>query len=362
MGNQEQKIISQEEYNKLIAEFAEKERKLEERLWLDSNLTKLDDVLRLNYNKSVAEFASIVLRHVAELSQAFSATFFVYDQNKEKATAIAGYAHKIEKLKQQSYQVGEGIIGQTVFSQKALFFDDIPAENIETSLSTVAMEVVNILVFPLIFNEQVYGVVELVYIQDLPKMFLKLFEEFSRNIAVMLESLSKNEINEQLLKDSQEITEALRAQEEELRQNMEELQATQEAMQKKQKEIERSNQKIKSSETVLRKALARMKEQEFELKETNAELAASEEEMRQNMEELQSTQEVLEQQKYELQQKDEKMQVLMEEMQVNEEDMQQNEQRMRKVIKDFQLQKKEMKEKDKLIQKLQAELEKLKIK
>lgn len=96
MKNTEQKILNQEDYDKLIAEFAEKERKLEERLWIDSNLTKLDDVLRLNYNKSLQEFSTVVLQHIAELSNAFSGTFFFYDQLHNKIKAVAGYAHKIE--------------------------------------------------------------------------------------------------------------------------------------------------------------------------------------------------------------------------------------------------------------------------
>lgn len=362
MHKKEDKIISQEEYEKLVTEFAEKETRLEEKLWIDSNLTKLDDVLRLNYNKSVSEFATVVLRYIAELSNAFSGTFFFYDKEKRHIEAIAGYAHNINKLQKKYYQVGEGVIGQVIVSKKNLFFDNIPAENVQTSLSTVAIEVSNVLIFPLIFNEQVHGVIELVYIYEISEKNITLLGSLSRNIAVMLESISKNEMNRKLLFESQEATEALRAQEEEMRQNMEELQATQEAMKQKQKEVELANEKLKRNEDVLRKSIQKAKEQEIKLKEANAELATREEEMRQNLEELSATQETLEKQKKELEQKDKKMQILMQEMKINEEDMQQNEQKMRKVIKDFQIQRKEMKEKDKLIEKLQTELEKLKIK
>jgi len=100
-----------------------------------------------------------------------------------------------------------------------------------------------------------------------------------------------------LLKELEQQTEIMRAQEEEMRQNMEELIATQDAMEIKQqkleesqKQIEERNKKLKSNEEVLRKSFDTLQAQKEELGKSNEKLKIQEEELRQNMEELRNTQ------------------------------------------------------------------------
>ncbi|WP_026998274.1 PAS domain S-box protein [Eisenibacter elegans] len=96
----------------------------------------------------------------------------------------------------------------------------------------------SLLVLPLSFNERVYGVMEVIYVQKLEKQYLELLKVASRNIATALESIYNNTRTKALLEESYRQTEMLRSAEEELRQNLEELQATQEMVESKQQEVE----------------------------------------------------------------------------------------------------------------------------
>ncbi len=226
----EQDLIPLEQYLKLQQEFAEKEKNIEERLWLDANVSQFDDVLRSNYDKSTSDFSKIILDYIAVLSKAYVGVSYVFDPHTQITNAIAGYACVINKLSQQSFQIGEGIIGQAIESKKMIFFEDLPAKNIEIKSSTLNIGASSILIVPLVFNDKAFGVIELIFLNNIQPKFLKLLEVFSRNAAAMLESITINELTKKLLQQTQENAESLGAQEEELRQNMEELQATQEGM------------------------------------------------------------------------------------------------------------------------------------
>ena len=226
-----------DDYVKLKSEFEEKDKKIESQLWIDRTIGQFDDLLRLNYNKSLNEFTDIVIQNIAELTNAFSGVFYVKEQNREVLKAMAGYACKIDTLQKTEFHIGEGVIGQAALSQKMLFFDNLPPEHTEVKLSSITVNAVNIMIVPLIFNEKVYGVMELIHISKLDTKYIDLLEKLNRNIAVMIESISNSALTQQLLIDSQDQTEKLRSQEEELRQNLEELSATQENLARKEMEI-----------------------------------------------------------------------------------------------------------------------------
>ena len=230
--------VTYEEYARLKADFEEKERKFEAQLWLDSTLNKFDGLLRENYAKSLHEFSSIVIQHIAELTNAFSGIIYTLDQSEQLLQATSGYAVNVEKLEKRLFRVGEGVVGQAAASAKTLVFENIPAENVEVFFSSAKVNVANIRVIPLIFNEVVYGVLELIFITSLSDTHANLLEKMSRSIATMIESILNNDVNQKLLLDSQEQTDLLRAQEEELRQNLEEIAATQDLMNKQQRELE----------------------------------------------------------------------------------------------------------------------------
>lgn len=265
---QENRNISLEEFTQLKQEFEAKEKKFEAQLWVDSTLNKFDELLRENYAKSLDEFSAIVIQHIAELTNAFSGIIYTFDKASEVFKANAGYAIKIEQLNKRAFRAGEGIVGQAVASAKTLVFEKIPAENVEVYFSSAKVNVANIRVIPLIFNEVVYGVLELIFITELDEVYIRLLEKMSRSIATMIESILNNDFNQKLLVDSQEQTDLLRAQEEELRQNLEEIAATQDLMNKQQKELEQKEKEMTQALEKMENERESIAENERKMQET----------------------------------------------------------------------------------------------
>jgi PAS domain S-box-containing protein len=238
MNNLTNTALSAEGYDKIIAEFAEKERIMQERIWLDAQIGQFDEVLRLNYAKNTQDFAQTILQNICEQSRAYSGVFYLSNTEQSQVEAIAGYACVTSKLIQRIYTAGDGLVGQVIESKKLIFFNDIApnAVHLKTD-ANVQLSAGSVLVIPLVFNEIAYGVLELFYIRFLEDKFVDLLKVFAKNIASTLESILNNTLTQKLLRESQEQAESLRSQEEEMRQNLEELQATQEEMHRKDIEI-----------------------------------------------------------------------------------------------------------------------------
>jgi PAS domain S-box-containing protein len=224
------------------------EQAIQERLWIDNHIAQFDELIRLNYAKSMGDFAQVMIEQMAEFTNAYSGVFSLSDATKQHLYPTAGYACDWQNLQNQTLTFGQGLVGQSAESQKIIFFENLPAQSIHLNNASVfKISAAGIFILPLTFNGKLYGVSELVFIRAIEPRHRQVLERVSRNIAIMLESMLNYVLTQKLLKDSQEQTEALRAQEEELRQNMEELSATQEEMYKQQTLLNAQLQAIDNS-------------------------------------------------------------------------------------------------------------------
>ena len=206
---------------------------LQERLWIDSTLTQFDDVLRENYDKSLEEFSDAIIGHLAAITNAVRGAFFTVKNDEENAInfveATGGFACAVETIPKKVFRIGEDIIGQVAKTKKLAYMDNLPLQNLTLSIAAGKLSTGDLIILPLVFNSEVYGVLELVFIQNLANKYLDLLPRLGNNIASMLQSIQNNIRTRKLLDETQ--AEALRAQEKELRQNLEELATTQEVIQ-----------------------------------------------------------------------------------------------------------------------------------
>ena len=62
---------------------------MQERLWIDSTVGELDDLLRTNYDTSVADFGRVVIEHLAQLTNAYHGIFYIANQEEKLVSAVA---------------------------------------------------------------------------------------------------------------------------------------------------------------------------------------------------------------------------------------------------------------------------------
>jgi PAS domain S-box-containing protein len=234
-NGQQKDLYTSAEVQELQRELLLKQQQMEERMWADSTLSKFDDILRTNYDKSIDEFSDVVIYHVAKITNAMRGAFYTVGENMIEATGC--YACTLESLFKTKFAMGEGLIGQAVKSKEILFLDNLPPQNLSVSSSSGLLSATSVIVVPLSFNDKVYGVIELLFLSSLEAKYKDLLSRLSRNVATMLQSIQSNTKTRHLLSESIFQAEALRSAEEELRQNMEEINTIREDIESKNRNL-----------------------------------------------------------------------------------------------------------------------------
>jgi serine phosphatase RsbU (regulator of sigma subunit) len=202
------------------------------KIWLDEQIIQLDDILRINFSKEIDEFAHNILTYLCELTSASRGVFFIKAENITYLKAISGYACAKEILKNTIFEMGEGLVGQAAESKKELFFENITDFICYQEFATLKININSLLFMPLVFNNQVYGVLELAFLHNLDKKYLDFLGMAGKNIAVMMESITNHTATQTFLKITQQQKNLLNEREDELKRNLEQMESMHGILQK----------------------------------------------------------------------------------------------------------------------------------
>lgn len=211
MHVQSRKIMeSQEAMKKVEQELRQRQQDMELTQWLESNLSKFDDLMRLNYDKSLEEFADVLLLNLADLLNGSQAAMYVYDEEQDIIEMKGGYACTPKTVKKASFYIGEGVLGQIVKTKRTHYLEDLPIDSatVESALSKISNK--SLIVVPLLYNEKIQGVLELASLQKMSDLHRRFIERLSENIASMLQNIRSMLQTHKLLKQSREMTDELK--------------------------------------------------------------------------------------------------------------------------------------------------------
>ncbi len=209
-----------------------------QRIWMNEGFAKFGDLLRKNSDnlKEMADKAISQLVKYINLNQ--GALFINESDNEGDYLYLAScYAYNRKKHHNTRIKPGEDLVGQCFIEKDSIFLTDVPENYINITSGLGEATARNIFMVPLIFNQQVFGVLEVASFNILEPYEKEFIEKIAENLASAISIVKNNENTRLLLEESQDSAEQLRAQEEELRQNMEELAATQEEMRRNQNEL-----------------------------------------------------------------------------------------------------------------------------
>lgn len=211
---------------------AEEMRKQEdsERQWTAEGLALFAEILRRN-NDNIEALSLEIISNLCKYADAVQGGFFVLndaDETDVHFELLAHYAYNRQKFSQKRIEWNEGLIGRSAFEKRTLLLDDIAEGYLEVTSGLGEATPRHLLITPLIFNEQIQGVIEIAGFDPFPKYKIDFIEKISESIGNTYGNVKVNIRTAKLLGESQEQAERLAQQEEEMRQNMEELQATQE--------------------------------------------------------------------------------------------------------------------------------------
>ena len=212
----------------------------EKRNWVIKGLAELGNVLRSNFDDT-NDFYFYILRSIINYIHANQGGFFIIkeDEQGKVLELCSSYAYDRRKFLSKEIEIGEGLIGQCAFEKQITNYTEIPNDYIQITSGLGGSNPRNLILIPLVVNEEIYGVIELASFEKFDEYQVDYLSQSSESIASSLESIQVNNQTKQLLDKTKVQAEEIASREEEMRQNMEELEATQEESQRKVEQLEK---------------------------------------------------------------------------------------------------------------------------
>ena len=220
----------------------------EKRRWVNEGHAKFADILRQDGN-DLERLSQNIITNLVQYLNANLGGIYVKNENNSPVTydLSASYAYDRNRFLERSFELGEGLVGACAAEAETIYLTEIPQDYIQITSGIGGVNPNNLVVVPLIIDEEILGIIELAGIKIFEQHEIEFLEKQGESIASTLKGVRVNEKTNQLLEKSQEQAEVLAAQEEEMRQNLEELQATQEEATRKSFEMESILQVLNAS-------------------------------------------------------------------------------------------------------------------
>ncbi|MBD2204658.1 response regulator [Calothrix sp. FACHB-1219] len=269
-------------FNQMIANLQETKQKNEQENWLKSNLAEFSNSLQGKRN--LVNVTESILSKLAPLVSAQHGVIYLMEnrENQPILKLFSSYAYKERKNLANQFRLGEGLVGQCALEKQRILLTQVPPDYIRISSGLGETPPLNIVVLPVLFEKQVNAVIELASLQAFSELHLIFLEQVSEVIGIALNAINADMLTQQLLQQSQELTEELKTQQAELQnsnqllqQQAEDLEASQLLLQQQQEELKQSNEELQAlNEELEEKAeLLAVQKREVEVKNQQIEQA-----------------------------------------------------------------------------------------
>ncbi|MDP4249591.1 MAG: response regulator [Bacteroidota bacterium] len=193
----------------------------------------------------------------------------------------AGYAFD-PSLSQKQIQYGQGIAGECALGKKGIEMTDISRTELQITYATGAIKPSSVYAFPLIFEDQLLGIIELGSLNafsDRDKLYLS---NAALNVAVALNTAKSRFRLQELLEETQAQTEELQSQHNELEvmnaemeAQTEKLQVSEEELKVQQEELMQTNRELEERSKLLEEKNELISHRNQEIQKKAEELALS---------------------------------------------------------------------------------------
>ncbi len=168
-----------------------------------------------------------------------------------RLTLTGSYAFSTRKHIANSFEFGQGLVGQAALEKRQILLTKVPEDYISIRSGLGERTPCNIVVLPVLRNDIVLCVIEIGTLEPFDSRSLQFLDLVAEHISISLQTSLAHIRVQELLEESQTQTEELATQQEELRQ---------------------SNQELEEQTKALKRSEADLQEQQEELRQTNEEL------------------------------------------------------------------------------------------
>ncbi|MBI1896667.1 MAG: HAMP domain-containing protein, partial [Acidobacteria bacterium] len=261
--------------NQMIVNLRETTLKNTEQDWLKTNVARFTRMLQ--GQRDLLAVSKLILSELAPLVSAQQGVFYINstDDNAQPVLKlIASYAYKERRTVSMQWSYGEGLVGQCALEKERILVTGAPADYIRISSGLGEAAPLNIVVLPVLFEGQVKAVIELASFNRFSEIHLQFLDQLVESMGIVLNTIEATMRTEELLKQSQALTEELQSRQEELTEGnrrlehqARELQESEELLRMQQEELQRTNAELQDKARLLAEQKSEVERKNLEVEQ-----------------------------------------------------------------------------------------------
>ena len=221
--------------------------------------------------QNIETLCNIIISYIAEyLNTQIGALYIAGEDGRLWLTG--SYAYSRRKNLSNEYKPGEGIVGQAAVEKKHILITNCPDDYVSIYSGLGEAVPKNILVYPLLMENTVKGVIELGAFHKFPDSVFTFLGQVSEGIAIALNSIASRKKVVTLLEKTQAQAEELQTQQEELRASNEELEAQTSALEESKSKLQEQQEELKTTNEELEEKTQHLEDQKRDIEAKNREL------------------------------------------------------------------------------------------
>ncbi|MFZ4522954.1 MAG: response regulator [Bacteroidales bacterium] len=277
--------------NSMSQNLEKNEKHNREQNWLKDGLNKLG--VELSGDKTLDEITASSISYISRHVEAGRGVIYLHDTDNKRLTLVSSFAFTERDHLSNNYEFGVGVVGQVALEKKAIFLRNLSQNEAPISTGTIQSIPSNTYTYPLIYEEELLGVIELSALTPFTQIQTSFLDESNQIIASGIFSAIQRAKIEELLSNSQV---AQREAEEKTMQ----VQEANARLEEQQQQIQQQSEELQQSNSQLEEQQQQLQQQSEELQQTNAQLEEQQQQLMQQTDELRKGNEQLQQAKADL--------------------------------------------------------------
>jgi signal transduction histidine kinase/HAMP domain-containing protein/ActR/RegA family two-component response regulator len=251
--------------NAMVQSLRETTNAYEDQGWLQSNLARIAG--RLQGHRDLRVVAELIMDDLVPMVGAQHGTFFLAesDGGETRLRLIAGYGLRADIEAPSQFRLGQSLIGQVARTKKPIVVTDLPADYVKISSGLGEAAPVNLMVLPIVFEDQVLGVIEAGSFSRFTQLHQDFMEQLMETIGVNVNTIIANSRTDALLAESQRLAAELQARTRELQVRQDELQRSNAELEDKAAQLARQNRDIEIKNVEIEQARQELEDRAREL-------------------------------------------------------------------------------------------------
>ncbi|AKU90974.1 HAMP domain-containing protein [Vulgatibacter incomptus] len=183
--------------NQMIANLRDTTRENTEQDWLKTNLANFFPILQ--GQPSLESLTDQVMSKLTPLVGATHGAFYLFDDEDKELRLTSTYAYRRRKGLSNRFGLGDGLVGQCALEKKTIVVEDVPKDYVHIGSGLGESPPREIAVFPILYEEQVKGVIELGTFRRFTQIEVNFVEQLVMNLGLAINLIGASVRTEQLL-------------------------------------------------------------------------------------------------------------------------------------------------------------------